>query len=290
MKKLYMIINPVSGAGKSHAKLEVSEGILTKSGIEVTRLYSKQKGDFPSLVDHAIAEGADTIGIVGGDGTMREAVSALVGREVNTCLFPFGTGNDLALALKIPTDPIACTEKFLTGKPHKLDAGMVNDNYFLNVAGLGFDVEVLIQTEKYKNRFTAKSSYMMGLIHALLHLKAHKVTIKYNGREENFKSLIASVGNGRFIGGGMEAHPRAKPNDGLFDLCVIHNCKGLKIPPTLLKFLKGRHLDLSVTRYAQSTQFEITSDEELPIQLDGEIIEKTPAIFKLLPEALTFIL
>lgn len=290
MKKIFLVINPVSGGGKCGEKTNAAAKLLEKSGMTCHKLYSEKIGDMPRLIHQAIQSGADCVTVAGGDGTMREAVEALVYKDTPAFLFPFGTGNDLALALGISSDPELCVQQLLTGTVQKLDAGMVNRSYFLNVAGLGFDVEVLIQTERYKKRFKAKSAYMLGLLHALIHLKQTAVTIRQGDTEMHFEALVTSVGNGRFIGGGMEAHPRATPLDGVFDLCTIHDLKKRQIPGTLLRFLKGRHLDLPVTYYTRGTEFWIDAEQEQPIQLDGEIIEKTPALFKLLPGAVKFIL
>ena len=290
MKKIYIVINPVSGGGKCGEKVDAAVKLLEKAGITCHKLYSQRIGDMPRLIHQATLSGADCVTVAGGDGTMREAVEALVYKDIPAFLFPFGTGNDLALALGISPDPALCVQQLLNGSVQKLDAGMVNDSYFLNVAGLGFDVEVLIQTERYKKRFKAKSAYMLGLLHALLRLKQTSVTIRHGDTEMRFEAMITSVGNGRFIGGGMEAHPRATPLDGYFDLCVIHDLKKRQVPGTLLRFLKGRHLDLPAAYYTRGTEFWVNAEQELPIQLDGESIEKTPAIFKILPGAVSFIL
>lgn len=290
MKNVFLVINPVSGGGKCGEKVHAAVELLDQAGITCHKLYSEKIGDMPRLVQEAIRENADCVVVAGGDGTMREAVEALVYQDTPSFLFPFGTGNDLALALGISPDPALCVRQLLEGRVRKLDAGMVNGSYFLNVAGLGFDVEVLIQTERYKKRFKAKSAYMLGLLHALIHLKQAAVTIRQGDDEKRFGAMLTSVGNGRFIGGGMEAHPKADPLDGLFDLCAIHDLKKRQVPGALLRFLKGRHLELPATYYARGTTFTIDAEKEMPIQLDGEIIEKTPAIFKILPGAIPFIL
>mgnify|MGYP003623551170 CR=1 FL=1 len=290
MKKIYIVANPFSGGGKCSEKVSISAKLLKDNGFNCHMLYSQKIGEIPMLIHQSIQSGAECIVVAGGDGTMREAVEALVYQDVPAFLFPFGTGNDLALALGISSDPEQCVRQLSNGSIKNLDAGMVNSSYFLNVAGLGFDVEVLIQTERYKKRFKAKSAYRLGLIHALLNLRQTSVTIRQKDAETRFGAMITSIGNGRFIGGGMEAHPLAEPSDGLLDLCAIHDLKKRQIPLALFRFLKGRHLDLPATYYARGDEFTVDAEMEMPIQLDGEIIEKTPAIFKVLPGAVKFIL
>lgn len=290
MKNLYIVVNPMSGNGTCLPKLEKAVSVIKNAGVSVTELHSKKKGEMGKLVKTAVESGADCVAVVGGDGTMQEAVGELVKSKINSFLFPFGTGNDFAHALGLTGDPVECAKRLLEGSVSQIDVGMVNESYFLNVAGLGFDVEVLQQTDRYKNRFTAKNSYIMGLIHAISHLKAYNITMKYNDKVITKPAFIASFGNGQFIGGGMHAHPKADISDGLLDICMIEKLKLIKVIPTLLRFMKGKHLDLPVTTYDRSDEIEVTSDTPLAIQLDGEINETTPAIFKLLPKALNFIM
>lgn len=287
MENLYIIANPVAGAGKCMGMLKEFLKLLDKSDIKYTLMKSRKKGHCAQLARYAIEEGADCVAIAGGDGTVREVLGALLYEDVKLLILPFGTGNDFARYLNLSDNPLELFEILKRQRYREIDAAMANDSFFLNVAGFGFDVEVLIQTEKFKKRFRDRIAYVFGLIRALVHLKGHKVAVKINGQNFILKSvLIASVGNGSYIGGGMAAHPRAEIDDGLLDVCIINDVKLYRIPKVLLSFIKGNHLELKETKYFRTNFVKMYSENELPVQLDGEIIEKTPVGFKILQNSI----
>lgn len=284
------LINPVANAGKCLEKFAAVEELLQKRGVSYRVECSKRPGDITLLAKEAAIRKEDCVVVVGGDGTVREAVEALTYSETALCILPFGTGNDFAKTLGITESPSEGVERLLRGESAYIDAAKANTSYFLNVAGFGFDVEVLLQTERYKKRFKAKSAYIMGLLHALVHLKPYRITVEGTEQGRQYAAMIASVGNGRYIGGGMAAHPGADVKDGLLDVCIMHNVKKRRVPPVLTRFVKGRHIGLPETAYYRAKTVTITAETELPVQLDGEIIEKTPVTFQVLPNAIRLIL
>jgi YegS/Rv2252/BmrU family lipid kinase len=291
MNNIYFIINAAASKGQCLKKFKVAEKVLLERKIDYHVLGSKYQGDIKHLVNEAIESGAECVVIVGGDGSVREAISALVYKPVLFSIFPFGTGNDLAKALEIPEDPVKAVHGFLNGKQYQIDAAKANESYFLNVAGFGFDVDVLVKTEYYKNRFSGKTSYMMGLLHALTHLRQKPIKIIADDKELKMRAILASVGNGKYIGGGMLAHPYADMSDGLLDVMAIHDTKWWKIPLLLMKFLKGKHIEHKNTTYFRAKKVEMLSMDggEKTVQLDGEIMEMTPVVFEILPKALTIV-
>lgn len=289
IKNLYFIVNPVSAAGKCFERFKEAERYLSRHGIKGKALLTEHSGHGVELSKQALSEGADCIVVVGGDGSIREVSSEIIGTDTKFCIFPFGSGNDFAKAIEIPDEPEKAAEQLISGSVHEIDAASVNGVPFMNVAGFGFDVEVLVQTEKYKKRMGGKTSYMFGLIEALTHLKAHKIRYTVDGKIKEEKALIASVGNGKYIGGGMCIHPNAIADDGLLEVCIVKDMKKRKILPALMKLLKGKHLALPVVEYFRTTEIDIECDDEMIVQLDGELIEKTPASFKIIPKGIKLI-
>lgn len=289
MENLYFIMNPTSAAGKCKQRFEQAREYLESAGITGTLLETTHSGHGAELAQQAVSEGAECITVVGGDGSIREIASVIAKTDVKLCIFPFGSGNDFARALNIPTAPTKAAEQLISGSVHEIDAASVNDEIFMNVAGFGFDVEVLVQTEKYKKRMGGQAAYVFGLLQALLHLRPFSIKYSHDGEEVEMDSFIATVGNGKYIGGGMAAHPRADEADGLLDVCIIESLKKRKVPAVLLKFLKGKHLDLPVVRYFRTKEITIECAEEAIVQLDGELIEKTPAMFKVHEKAVKLI-
>ncbi len=288
-ENIYFIVNPTSAAGKCAERFEEAYAYLRENGVSGTVLKTEYAGHGHELTKQAVSEGADCVVIVGGDGSIREAGAVLAKTEIPLCIFPFGSANDFASALKLPEAPKEAAEQLISGKIRPIDAAEVNGEVFMNVAGFGFDVEVLVQTENFKKRMGDKTAYIFGLIKALAHLKAKRVRFEHGGKAYDLDAFIVTVGNGKFIGGGMEAHPQADAEDGLLEICVIKHVSKLKVPALLLKFMKGKHLDLPDTIYFRTDEIFVECGEESIVQLDGELIGKTPARFKVLPSAIKLI-
>ena len=172
-------------------------------------------GHATELSRKAYEEGFRLIVAVGGDGTMRETALPLVHTDAVFGLVPCGTGNDFARALGIPTDVEAAAEILLGGEDRALDAGMANDQVYFNVAGFGFDVDVLDYTEEFKPKCkNGSTAYIRGLLKALFGMKLRRSTITFPDGTVEANVLLIAAGNGRFFGGGMEVTPNADPTDG----------------------------------------------------------------------------
>lgn len=91
---------------------------------------------------------------------MNEVASGLVGTDTVMGILPFGTGNDMVKVLGIPTEPREALNVILADRPRAMDVGYVNDRFFVNVSGFGFDVDVLLKHEKYKKRFKGMLPYL----------------------------------------------------------------------------------------------------------------------------------
>jgi YegS/Rv2252/BmrU family lipid kinase len=289
MKKPYFIVNPVAGGGLCLRKFGAIQTHLEEKGVPYTATFTESPGHAGELARQGLASDCDGIVAVGGDGTVRDVAQQLLHAEKPLGLLPFGTGNDLIKTLHIPKEPEAALELLLHGTPQPIDAMMVNQNLCLNVAGFGFDVSVLQRTEHYKRRFKGSFAYLLGLFHALRDLRAFSVHIKTEEVQIEQECLIVSVGNGRYIGGGMMATPLADPTDGLLDVCVIQAVPRRKLLACLAKFMKGTHIHLEECRYFQTPALTVACAPQAAVQLDGEIIEETPVMFQVLPGALAII-
>ena len=167
MDKLYFIVNPVSGSGRGRRDFARVEALLRERGAAYEAVYSEHPGHAVALARAAVEAGERCIIAVGGDGTVNEVASVLVNTGVVMGVLPFGTGNDLARVAGFPEDPEAAVDTLLAGRTRRMDAGMANDRFFLNVSGFGFDVDVLVNTERYKEKYNGMLPYMLGIIVAV---------------------------------------------------------------------------------------------------------------------------
>lgn len=286
MAGYHLIFNPVAGSGASNETLKKAEAIFMAKGTQYSIAKSEYAGHAVELSKEALNRGYDCIVAVGGDGTVREVAGVLTGSDTPLGILPCGTGNDLVRPLKIPMDTEAAVETLLNMNVRNMDVGLANGKLFFNVAGFGFDVDVLQNTEKFKPRFTGLTAYTLALLRSLTHLKLRKVTVKTVDGEFTSNALVVEVANGTHFGGGMNVAPNADPFDGLFDVVVISDVNIWTVLTVLTKFQKGKHVGMKIVNYFNATSVEVESDPVSSLQLDGEILDVTPVKFTIKPGAI----
>lgn len=283
---LHFIVNPAAGGNTCLPKFAPIEQALAEEDVDFSVVYSEYAGHATQLARQALMAGHDCVVAVGGDGTVREVAQELLHSGIPLGILPFGTGNDLIRVLGIPSDPRKAVRLLLEGEAQTIDAALANNQLYLNVAGFGFDVDVLEQTRHYKTRFRGSFAYFLGVVHAMFGMRSYQVTITMPEETISREVLLVAVGNGTHIGGGMMVTPKADPTDGLLDLCVVDKMPWYKIFYFLYKFIKGEHLQMSPVQYRQVSELQVVCKPGSKIQLDGEIIEDTPAGFQVVPGAL----
>lgn len=286
----YFIVNPIAGGGGALDKFKAAKAYLDSRRAEYRYILTEHEHQSAQLAEQAYAAGERLIVAVGGDGTVSEVASALYDKpDVTMGVFPFGTGNDLARALEIPKEPEAAAELLLNSRGKPMDMGLANGKPFVNVAGIGFDVDVLKNTDRYKKRFHGMMPYVFGIMHALFHLKRPQASVTFNGKTVAQKVTICAVANGRFFGGGMAVAPNAAATDGLFDVCLVDGVNILQLLWLLPRFIKGKHLSSRHVKYFRTGSIDIDCPP-MELELDGEIGLSTPVSFRMLPGALRMVM
>ena len=198
---LHIIANETAGSGRGSKILHKVTGILEEKKIKYGLDLTKKSGDAETLAKNVLDRGENEIVCVGGDGTVYEIVNGIAGRFAKLFFVPCGTGTDFVKTLGYPKDPIAAFRKQLEGTPELIDCGKVNDRYFLNISGCGFDVEVLRQASRFKKLGKGLLPYLLGIFAALKKFKGMSVEMTIDGKVEKKDITIFSVGNGRYFGG-----------------------------------------------------------------------------------------
>ena len=286
MERFYFIVNPVAGSGRGKKSFLEARSLLQSRGADVAFAYSEYPGHAVSLARQALDSGETTIVCVGGDGTVREIAGALLQSNALLGFLPSGSGNDLCNSLGISTDVPSAVEVLLKGNQRRLDAATANGTPFFNVAGLGFDVQVLLKTEFYKKKLNGMLPYFLGIISALTHLKPMKLTYTANGQTVQMDCLIFTAANGQCFGGGMRVAPNADLFDGLFDICAVHKVSLFTFLRLLPLFIKGEHLNKKPVTVLRTSSLTVDCSSPCQVELDGEIIENTPISFQMLPGAI----
>lgn len=293
MRRLYFIVNPVSGSGMGKTRFERIMQILDAKGADYGYVFTQYPRHAISLAEEAVAAGERCIVSVGGDGTLRE-VAGVIAAETGVTLgiLPFGTGNDYANGVGLPCgDDEALVSILLDGTARPVDAGEANGQFFMNVAGFGFDVDVVRYTEKFKKKLNGMLPYMLGILKSLVYLSRTKVEVETDdGGRFCVEATLFSVCNGTRFAGGIKLAPLSDPADGLFDVCVLKGVSRLRFLYLFPGYIKGKHLKHKDDfLYFKAKTVSANCGEKLPLELDGELIGETPVRFAVKPAALTLL-
>ncbi|MCL2695347.1 MAG: diacylglycerol kinase family lipid kinase [Clostridiales bacterium] len=283
-----LICNPIAGRGAALAALELTKERLEKEGRSFVVKMSDYPGHAVELAREASGEGHGCIVALGGDGTVREVALPLAHSDAVLALVPCGTGNDFARALAIPSKPEAALEILTGGRDQRIDTGLANETAFINVSGFGFDVDVLDAAEMYKKKgLGGKLAYWRGILHSLGHLKLRRTEINADGQALTRNVMIMAAGNGTHFGGGMRITPQAEPADGLLDVCIVHDISKLRVLSMLPRLQKGTHITSKYVTYLKAREITAVCEPCSRAQVDGEVIEQTPVVFRVAPQSLT---
>jgi diacylglycerol kinase (ATP) len=283
----YIIFNPTAGAGRSHKALEIVEDILKEKNKEYIVHKTEYREHAIELARGAVGKGYEGIISVGGDGTLLEAAQALQDTDEVLGIIPAGTGNDFREAIGVPGDVAQALEIILAGHSMRVDTGLINGTKsFLNVAGTGFDVEVIRNTNKVRRAFTGGFAYFLGIVMSILGYKNKKLRITADGKKMEREVLLIAVANGRCFGGGLRISPRSDIADGLLNVVILNKIAKPRILIELPKLKKGQLERISVAEQFVCKEITIECDEKQHFDLDGEIAGETPATFTLKEKAL----
>lgn len=288
--KTAFIINPVAGRSKT---AKVWEDIKSNSIVIETEgkpFFTDGPGDAEKLARDLPKEGYRRLIVFGGDGTVNEVINGMELGSTQLGIIPTGTGNDFCRMLGISNKPGEAVKQLFQGKTKIVDIGKINDRRFLNTLGVGFDAEVArTANEEYQN-LSGTMAYLGALIKVLKEYKNEEMIIETETATIKGKMLLAAVGNGSYIGGGMKLIPQAKIDDGKFHLCLIGDASKPDVLMNVSKIFSGKHLSHPKVSSFTASKITIKTTYPLTVQTDGEILGKTPVKAEVIPGALEILI
>lgn len=274
---IHLIVNPVAGNGRAKMVGQQADAYLTEKQVEHRLVYTEYSGHATELAKEAALEGVDTVIAVGGDGTVSETAAGLMHTNSAMGILSAGTGNDFVKALNTPRKWKEAMDFILTHPPRPIDTGVMNDTFFINVCGAGFDVMVLDYALTAKKHARGIWPYLYGVVRAIKNYKPFAMHIEI-GEDIVLDGdyMICSIANGKFIGGGIPIAPVADVADGLFDMILVDAVPRWKIPFYLPGLLGGKLINYKITHHYRAASCVLESPN-MRLNLDGEIlpIEKT---------------
>lgn len=279
-----IIVNPTAGGGRAVSVCKSVCDLLKSRSIAYRVEETVSPEHATALARAAAASDCGAIVAVGGDGTLSEIAAGLSSRAVPLYFVPCGTGNDFVRVLNLPSDPIEALAAQLDGTDARLDMATVNGKGFLNVAGSGFDVDVLREVIRYKHVGKGLLPYLLGLLSALKTFHSFRAELTLDTGEVLREAFtIISIANGKFFGGGMRVAPLADLQDGLLDVMIIRGLPKFAVPFLLPLFITGLHAKVpSLCRIRKCRQVKLTCPG-MTFNTDGELSAIDTADVRILP-------
>lgn len=281
-----IIVNPAAGRNRSAKLWPDLAKILQNRAYSFESYFTAGQGDATRLAED-LSGRVERIVVVGGDGTVHEVVQGIVERKVELAVIPTGTGNDFVRSLGIAKDPVKALDLLFQGRAKKIDVGRVNNRYFVNVAGLGFDAAVVHAVNTSYKYISGTATYLLALLKTLITYQNANLKVRVGDKTLNSSSLLVAVGNGSWYGGGMKIVPDAILDDGQLDICIVGNITKPEILWSLPKIFNGSHVTHPKVTMLKGQEINIEAETPMVIQADGEIIGHAPAGIRVLPQALT---
>ena len=217
--KIVFIINPIAGGKNKNHFSKVIANHLNTSKFEYELIQTESEKHAYELTKTALLNGAELMVAVGGDGTINEIGSALIGSTATLAIIPYGSGNGLARSLKIPMNTIQAVKLINQFKTAKIDAAKLNEHYFFNMSGMGFDAHISHVFAKDKNR--GLLGYVKATFSELKNYRSKNYEIIIDGKTLKEEAFILSVANSSQYGNEAHIAPRAELQDGLLDLVIV---------------------------------------------------------------------
>lgn len=289
------IINSNSGNGGARRVWNKIRTILHDRDIPYEYTFTQSAEEANSYLERQLANRTDwlAVGVVGGDGTIHSLLPAMKNSGVPLAVFPAGSGNDTARGFSIPRKTGAALNIMLEGHARQADLISISGRSTLTALAVGFDAEVANNVNKsyYKkvcNWFgLGRLAYIIGIFHTLISFRPAKLTVTCDGVEHTFSSAwLAAVNNVTTYGGGLAICPEAMPDDGLLDICIVHDCSRLKLLLLFPTVLFGKHTGLSFVTMLRGQQISVHSSLPRLALGDGEHIASTPLTVSAVPGAM----
>lgn len=290
---LRIILNPISGrslGAKFKKGLEARlRELLGSKTFEIVETI--EPGHAERLAQQAAENCVQVVAVAGGDGTLHEALNGIIGSETTLSVLPVGTGNDFARTIGIGTDLDLALTTLASGVPTAVDVGSYRGRAFLNVAGAGFDAVVAERINQGYKHLRGKAAYMTAAISTLFRYKPSLIRLSVDGKlVREGKAFLCAVCNARSYGAGLQIAPDAKIDDGVFDVVFIDEMNKFTALSLLGKVGKGGHVRSPRVHVFRGSHVRIEADPSLPVLVDGELVDPTPAEFTILAKAVQFLL
>ncbi|MFT3993082.1 MAG: diacylglycerol kinase family lipid kinase [Dysgonomonas sp.] len=284
-KKIYVIINPVSGTSSKQNLPRLVASSFDQHLFDLHIFITGYAGHGSEIAQQAIEENVDYVIAAGGDGTVNEVARTLVDSNIALGIIPLGSGNGLGRDLDIPTDAKKALAVINEENVISIDYGVANDHIFFCTCGVGFDAIIAEKVSGKKNR--GSLMYFKNMLESFIQQKPETYEIICPEGTIKDKAFVVTCANASQYGYNAHIAPHADIQDGLMNVAILKPLSILEVPQTTVQ-LFTRNLDDNKKMIELLTkEVTIIREKEGVMHIDGDPIQMGKEIHvKIMPKGL----
>lgn len=274
-QKCLFIINPISGLGKQKEIPDLIHKHLDLGRFEYELTTTEYAGHAHELANQYHYD-YDVLVAVGGDGTMNEVASGLLGKSAALGVIPLGSGNGFARHFKIAMQAKKALEQLNYSQRMVMDTGIINEKPFFNVSGVGFDGQISKTFAKQLTR--GYVTYARCVMEELQTYRPKKISYTLDDCEVEDEFFLIAFANTSQYGNNAVIAPLANPQDGLLDIVLVKAFPPMYLPAfTMMSLFRVLHLSPYV-EIIRTSSIRLQNSEKAPLHIDGEFLSNDRTI------------
>jgi len=292
--RVKVILNPYANRWGAKTQAGVTADAFRAAGVDCDLVVTETARQGTPLAEAAARGGYDAVIAAGGDGTINEVINGVIraagdGPTVPFGVVPLGTANDFNLMAGLPAAIEDSVRVIAAGRTRQIDAGQVNDRFFINNSAAAMEPMVTLENIKM-TRLSGEIRYIVALLRALAKLKPWTMHLTWDGGGYDGPAYLLSVCNSPRTGGFMMA-PGAELDDGLLDMVFAPQVSKGAVISILLKLMRGEHIHHPAVTFRRVTAIDLTSVPGTPLHSDGEIFTESAETvsYRVLPGKITLL-
>lgn len=286
--RVLTLLNPKAGLPVSaQTVLKALSDQWETRGHQMVFQVSRSIEDGQGKAQAAIAEGMDTIIVVGGDGMVNSIGSVLVGTDVALGVIPTGSGNGFARHFGIPLKCEEAAAALATAERVRIDVGRVNGRHFFVTCSMAWDAAIVRSFEKSPVRGIVP--YVFAAVVEFFEYERQPLIATWDEEPGRTFSdpLLFTVANLTQFGGNAKIAPHACPDDGLLELVAVERRDAPMVLANLPRLFNGTLDRVGQVHTHRITHLSVQREKAAPIQVDGELVDATEELqIEVLPQSL----
>jgi YegS/Rv2252/BmrU family lipid kinase len=238
--------------------------------------------DLEPTVRELLAAKPDLLILGGGDGTISGLVDLMVGHDVMLGVLPLGTANSFARSLGIPLTIEGAVEVIRTGRPRRIDLGMIDNDYYANCAAMGISPKIAETVPHGLKRVGGRLGYLAWAAYQFLRFRPFTLIVEQNGKRERLRVVEVRISNGPYHGGTELVDAAAVDSGEIVVQAVCGHVKRRLIVNWAASILRSDYRKEKVRDF-RGREIKLTTIPPLPISIDGEVLARTPVTAKIAP-------